>query len=380
MSMFNFFGITLLVAIISYFIYKNNAFNTQNAYFQAVLDNVPVLMYLKDTSGRIIKVNKAFTDILKCSRKELEGKHSSELFLSKYKDLITEEDKVIVNEQKSIFIDRCIEIIEGEPHWYNILKTPIYDKNQKLIGIFVSCKNIDFEKDIAKKKECFVANLTHDLKSPVISQLNSLTMLLNGSFGKLNPGQHEMIDLIRCSCDYLFKLINTIMDTYIYDNGKIKLSPTEFDISKMIEKLSYGLNQTLVDKKLKIVVNNELSDNMITADRLQLKRVIMNLVTNATNYSLQNSEIQINMKSDGENLEFNVINQSKFAPTENFDTVFEKYKTLGNSKYNKTSTGLGLYLSKQIIELHNGEIYAKILPENKCLFGFTIPAKIRVLS
>ena len=381
--MFNMFyltGMIVLLGALIYFYVKSRSFTKENTYFQAIMDNLPTFVYLKDTSGKIIKANETLCKMLNCKKKDVEGKYSNELYLKNYKEMVNEEDQTVILEHKSICVKRLIEINEGDPHWYNVMKSPVYDNKNKLSGIFVRLENIDEEKDIEDKKENFVATLTHDLKSPASSQYNGLTMLLNGSFGALTPIQSEMIELIRCSCNYMSELIATILDTYIYDNGIIKLSPTEFDIAALIEKLKKGMNHTLQDKKLTFIVKNELETNFIVADRLQLKRVIMNLVSNANTYSKNNSEILIQLKSEQGMFIFNVINHCKFVPTEGFDNVFEKFSTLGNSKLNKTSTGLGLYLSKQIIEYHNGEIYAQMLDNDMCKFGFKVPMKAAVVS
>lgn len=101
--------------------------------------------------------------------------------------------------------------------------------------------------------------------------------------------------------------------------------------------------------------------------------MLVNLLSNAVTYGIKDKEIEISLKSDGKKMDINIINQSKFSPSETFDHIFEKFRTLENSKFNKFSTGLGLYLSKEIINLHNGKIYAEKLPDDKCKFGFTIP-------
>ena len=169
------------------------------------------------------------------------------------------------------------------------------------------------------------------------------------------------------------ELISTIIDSYRFDEGQLSIRPETIDILQLVSDIEKENTPLLADKGQTLKIINSLQSNMIDADKLQIKRVIMNFVPNAIVYSVNDSEIELQLKSNKQNLILNVINKSKVPPTENMDDVFDKYKTLTNSKYNKTSTGLGLYLSKQIIDAHNGQIYARVQSDKRCLFGFKIP-------
>lgn len=227
-----------------------------------------------------------------------------------------------------------------------------------------------------KHKENFVASVVHDLKSPTASQLTAINMFLNGKLGKLNRRQKQMAELMKSSNQYLSELIATIMDTYKFENGQTSLKLKEFDLTNILEEAIKNTAYILLEREQKISVVNNLQSNKITADPLQIKRVITNLITNAAIYSKCSSVIEIRLTSDSDAINVDVINEPKFPPTVDMNKLFEKYQTDKNAQYNKASTGLGLYLSKNLIELHNGEIYAEKISSGKCLFGFKIPVKI----
>lgn len=278
----------------------------------------------------------------------------------------------------------------GNPLWYNELKLPsqvgVRQLFTRIIGIFLflavcfliflikrtqtlsfkSCSN-------SKVIEDYVAQISHDLKSPAASMLNVVKILLTEDYGKLSCAQKDLLEAAYESCVYENNLISTIMDCYRYDNGLLTLSYSEFNILELIGEVETCLSTRLTEKNQKIKIQNNLKNNVITADRLHLKRVITNLLSNAVTYSMKNSEIEIILNTRAEIIEVNVINKSLVQPTENLNHVFDKFKTYKNSRYNKTSVGLGLYLSKQIIEAHNGKIFARIEPDGRCLFGFRIP-------
>ena len=243
----------------------------------------------------------------------------------------------------------------------------LYYQNRYLV------KDIIKNKEIESMKESFLATLVHDLKTPTNAQLNTLNLLRNEAFGKLNSRQQEMITLTQESCKYMSNLIGTIMETYNYDAGTIHLVKSKFDVVKLIENLCEEADILAQNNKLKIVFENNLFDSAIYADKLQIERVINNLLSNAINYSFADTVVRVIVNQDKDSINVSVVNISKPIPEQELQTIFDKYKKTKFSHFNKTSTGLGLYLSKRVIELHNGKIYAKSFADGKCVFGFIIP-------
>lgn len=227
-----------------------------------------------------------------------------------------------------------------------------------------------------KAMDDYIAQVSHDLKSPAVSLLNAVKLLLAEDYGKLSSAQKTLLEVAYESCIYENNLIATILDSYKYDNGLLSISYDKFNILELLAEIEKGLSTQLNDKMQNLKITNNLSENYILGDRLHLKRVITNFLTNAATYSTRGSEIEITLNIHNNMFEIDVLNKSLVKPTENMNLVFEKFKTFKNSQYNKTSVGLGLYLSKQIIEAHHGKIYARIEPDDRCLFGFRIPIEI----
>lgn len=236
-------------------------------------------------------------------------------------------------------------------------------------------KNLNKELETENQKQCFLATLVHDLKTPTNAQLNTLNLLKEGTFGKLNSEQKEMIDLTHESCKYMSNLIGTIMQTYNYDYGKIHLIKTEFNINDLILELCDSTKVLRLQKNQQLELDYDKSfPIVIYADKLQIKRVILNLISNAITYGYSDTVIKISFKKDKNNFEFCIKNMSKPISQNELKTIFDKYKKTEYAKFNKTSFGLGLYLSKRIIELHQGKILASCDEQGCCSFKFIIPA------
>ena len=218
------------------------------------------------------------------------------------------------------------------------------------------------------------------MKTPTIAQIRALDLFLNEAFGAISEEQKLMLEQIKHSCQYMYDLIFTILDTYIYDNGLTKINPVKFNMQDLINETIRGLSNLLSERNQKLRINVDLVSSNIVADKLQLKRVIINLFSNAITHGFKNSEIEVFVGENDENMKFEIKNKSEYIAEGQMKEIFEKYKHKENSKSMKTSTGLGLYLSKQIIDAHNGRMYAHSDEDQNYVFGFEIPKNTSLIE
>ena len=300
--------------------------------------------------------------------------HVAKMDFSKTVTETKKQDELVIKNKETITIEQKIFSTKtNKEEWLKIIKSPIFDKDKNVIGIIVVIENISKEKEIESQKETFVATLTHDLKTPTYAQTRAMKLLQEEILGSLNNDQKEMIEQTLNSNLYMTELISTILSTYKSDSGKTVLNKEEFDFCELVNSTCKEISNLAREKRQKIIFQTNIK-NKIIADKLQIKRVIINLVSNAISHGFQDSEIKIKLDEDDENISFNVENHSKYLSKETLKEIFEKYKTAPESRFKKTSTGLGLYLSKQIINSHKGKIFADSRKNDEtCIFGFSIP-------
>ena len=226
-------------------------------------------------------------------------------------------------------------------------------------------------KNLNKDEMSYVAGLTHDLKNPANAQINMLNLLLKGQFGQLTPKQYEMLKLTCSSAKYMSNLVSTALAGYKYTSETMLLNKTDFDIIKLINSALKNNEYLINEKDLKIIMHAPAS-LIISGDKLQIERVIMNLIQNAITYSFNRSDIIIRATGTGNYITFSISNKSNYIKPHELKNIFNKFAKTINSKYNKTSTGLGLYTAKRIIQTHGGQIYAESVPEGICTFGFRL--------
>lgn len=243
-------------------------------------------------------------------------------------------------------------------------------------------KQSDFsvaEKEILIQNDAqhsFFATIVHDLKTPIIAQLRSISLILNESFGSVNEEQKEILKLTEDSCKYTLKLVTSILDSYKLDCKKLNLNKSYFDMQSLINSCLKETNLLAKEKCQTFVFDANTDGNVIFADYLQIKRVILNLLSNSITYGFENTTISVNYCQTRDFGEFFVTNRGNLISKEDMGAMFDKFTQTEFSQYNALGTRLGLYLSKQIITLHGGNIYAKCTEEGVCTFGFVLPTKI----
>lgn len=346
----------------------------KNAQLNSIIDNMPLFIYMKDMDGRVITCNGKVEKHLGISREQIIGMKAGVDFCKEYHHQILHEDEEVIKSKTSISTEIQSSVFTNKRSWYQITKSPILNLKKEVIGIIVMIKNIDKEKELEAQKETLVATITHDLKTPTTAQMTAMNLLENDSMGVLTDGQKEIVKLVKDSNIYMSNMISTILATYKSESGDIILEPETFDFDELVRTTSYELSILSYTKNQKLIVDSSaLQNKIITADKLHLKRVIMNFISNAITYGFEGTEIVMELKETQSNVKFNITNKSHYIEPEKLKDIFDKYKTKENAKFNKASTGLGLYLSREIVKKHHGEVHANSFENKTCVFGFEIP-------
>ena len=341
----------------------------QEQMFRSVLLGMPIATYLKDLSGNVTYENKMAIDFLGLSNSDNANKWKYE---EKRADEIKNEDNEIINNGKCISREKLITLKNNDKRWFEITKCPIVNHEKKVIGVCSVARDIDAEKTAAEQRETYVATLTHDLKTPTIAQIKALDLLLNDSMGPLNNEQRELLLLTRDSCNFMYEMLSTILSTYKYENGEYPLNYERCNIISIIEETVNELESMQKEKNVTIHINKEGSNFSTDCDKMQIKRVVTNILGNAISYAYNNTQINVSVKQTENSIGVETKNKSSYINSETMNNLFKKYVSHA-AKFNKVGVGLGLYLSKQIIDAHKGDIYAKSFEDNHNIFGFVLP-------
>ena len=363
------FGLLIIAKDITHEESLKSELEDQEQMFRSVLRGMPIATYLKDLNGNVTYENKMAMDFLGLSDSDNANKWNYE---EKRADEISKEDNEIINECKCISREKQITLKNNDKRWFKVTKCPIINHKKKVIGICSVARDIDAEKTASEQRETYVATLTHDLKTPTIAQIKALDLLLDNHMGPLNNEQRELLSLTKDSCNFMYEMLSTLLTTYKYENGDYALNYENCNIIFIAEEVINEMESIIKEKNITIHINKEGNIFDTACDRMQIKRVITNILGNASSYAYNNTDIQVNIKQDENEIRFEATNRSAYINPETMENLFKKYVSHA-AKFNKVGVGLGLYLSKQIINAHNGNIYAKSFEDNHNMFGFVLP-------
>lgn len=230
----------------------------------------------------------------------------------------------------------------------------------------------EVEKAVKDLRETYIATLKHDIKTPIISQILVLDLLLKEQIGALNKEQRELLLLTKASCVFVSEILSTLLNTYEYENGNYTLNIEQCNIFSLVEETVNDLESMLKEKNVTINISKAGEIYTTDCDRMQIKRVIKNILRNSISCAYNNTPIAITIKQDKNAICFETKNESPYINQETMNNLFKKCVS-HVTKLDKIGVGLGLYLSKKIIDTHNGIMFAESYKDNHNLFGFILP-------
>ncbi|MDR1327897.1 MAG: response regulator [Heliobacteriaceae bacterium] len=291
-------------------------------------------------------VNKSFYDITRCSAEFLPDADMPEFLL---------RDCCVINELSKK--DTPVEV-----HFAAI-------SDEKYVGVI---RDVSVQKETEKLRDDFIATLTHDLRTPLLAAIQTLRFFLEGSIGSLEEKQKVLLSTMLHSNEDLLGLVNALLEVYRFESGQLKLCKTNFPLKDLVVQCYEELKPLTQKKNQDFEFVFEIEDNVyIQADRAELKRVITNLCGNAVNYTNPGGKITVLTKIRNNDLIFSVTDNGNGIPKEDMGNLFTRFSQ-GTTKKRSTGTGLGLYLSRQIIEAHGGKIWAESKIDKGSEFSFLL--------
>ncbi|MGR3318720.1 MAG: ammonium transporter [Candidatus Anammoxibacter sp.] len=241
-------------------------------------------------------------------------------------------------------------------------------------------KTLDLQKTNAsliranKLKSEFLANMSHELRTPLNAIIGFSEVLRDKIAGDLNDDQLDFVKDIHGSGQHLLQMINDILDLSKIEAGKMELKYEEFLISGSIKEAQDVIIG--MAKRKKITVKLQLAENvgMVTADRIKFKQVLFNLLSNAIKFTPENGKIMIEGAINKNELLISVTDTGIGIKEEHQVDIFEEFYQIDGSQTREyEGTGLGLALTKRIIDLHGGRIWVESEENKGSKFLFTLP-------
>ena len=267
-----------------------------------------------------------------------------------------------------------------EPYAY--LVKPIKDRELQ-INLEITFSKRKIEKMInenealiqaSKTKSEFIMAISHELRTPLNSIIGFSDLLKTKNFGELNEIQEKYIDNIQLSGNNLLLIINDILDLSTVEAGKIDLSIEKMSIANVINESIAIIEDIAKQKKIQVITEIEPGPDIIEADKNRIRQVLFNILNNAVKFSKPQGIVTITTRKEGDMAHISVSDTGIGIKEEDIGRLFKEFEQIDRGASRKYGgTGLGLVISKKLIELHGGKIWIKSKYGEGTTFTIALP-------
>jgi two-component system CheB/CheR fusion protein len=363
-------------------------------FAESVIDTVREPLIVLDHDLRVVKVSRSFYEFFKVDPKETVGQLIYDLGnkqwdIPKLRELLetilpqkttfdnyeVEHDFATIGRRIMLLNARQIQRAMGKER---IILLAIEDITEKKKLEREVAKARDAAEAATRAKSAFLANMSHELRTPLNSIVGFSEVLEDQMFGPLNEKQKRYVENVVSSSKHLLNLINDVLDLSKVEAGKMELEPGKIRLKTTLEyALDMQREKALkhnIDLALKVAPEANIE---MMADERKLKQVMFNLLSNALKFTPDGGRVTVGVKKAGGEIEIGVEDTGLGVKAEDIPKLFTAFSQLDTGPTRShEGTGLGLALTKQLVEMHGGRIRAESAGEGKgAKFTFTLPIK-----
>ncbi|SMO47838.1 PAS domain S-box protein [Solitalea koreensis] len=366
----------------------------ENQYLlQAIIDHSPSLVYVKDLEGRYLLINKSFRKLFDTLgiKHDILGKTDFDFFPIEEAVRIQKEDKMVFSTEQTLTFER--DIVRDQTIHFLIVKAPLRNLEGDIFGVGGIATDITeiiqnrgeliearkIAENASKMQEQFLANVSHEMRTPLNGILGMDRLLLETS---LTEEQHEFASTIEKSSNNLLAIINDLLDFSKINAGKLVFERMDFDLFELLKnvQISFGhnLKNSTVDLKFNI---DKTIPRVLVGDPFRLNQVLINLIGNAIKFTKEGRvEVDVTLKNSDDFTIILLIAVSDTGigiPEKEIIHIFDPFIQAKNDISRKYGgSGLGLTICKQLLEMQGGEIFVSSKEGKGSVFSFALPLDI----
>jgi len=364
-----------------------DALKESDEKLRSIVENSSDQIFMLDKNCKFLSINKAAANLSRKSPNEMIGKSLFEIFPETIAAQFSKNIKNVFDTGKSIFIDEKM-VMQDREFYNSTALNPVKDGSGRVIAVAGIVRDITERKVAEEKikkqniqlkkldgvKTDFLNTTSHELRTPVSSIKGYIQMLLKHTLGDITEEQKKALEVILRNTNRLDHLIQDILDISRLESGVMKFITEKTDVTKMVNEIVETMQASADLKRIKIKIDIQkgIPDLMIDSERI--KQVLLNLVDNAIKFSPDGSTINVKTRKEKEDVLFEVQDFGRGIPKNKQKKIFEKFYQVDSGIDRKFGgVGLGLTISKKIINLFGGQIWVDSTLGKGSSFKFTLP-------
>ena len=373
-----------------------DALEQEQSLLKAFMDNTTDHIYFKDKKSRFIRINKAQTNLFRLSdAREAIGRTDAEFFTKEHaQQAYADEQEVIRSGIPMAAKEEKETWPSGEETWVSTTRAPLFDRSGQIIGTFGISRDITervrAQEELQAAKEAaeyadraksdFLANMSHELRTPLNAIIGFAEILRDEIIGPIRPDQKELVVDIHTSGRHLLNMINDILDLSKIEAGTMDLDFETFSIVDTMEEVNTVVNALASKKRIHLIQEFD-RDITVTADKTKFKQILYNLLANGVKFTNEGGRVTTKLEISENSLLVRVIDTGVGITPEDQEMLFQAFTQVDTSKARAhEGTGLGLALTKRLVELHGGEIWVESTVGEGSTFSFTLPIQRHATS
>ena len=349
-------------------------------YLENIISTTVDGIITTDPRGTIERINESIEVMTGYREDELKGMHISDLSLHRADHSYRQLRSKMVTE---LFKDGRMTGIESIWRGKNGANIPVEanaallkDKKGGVAGGVIGVRDVRERKKLEKMKNDFISNISHELRTPLTSIKGSIDNLLDGIAGHLNDAQREYLTIINSESNRLVRLIDDLLDLNKLEARSLKLLPAEVEYVSLVAQAVYSLKDLAYDKGLSIDMAWPAAEIPLAGDRDRIYQVLVNLINNAIKFTEQGKINVIVEDIRNGSVTTRIRDTGVGIPPAEIEKIFDRFYQIQRPLAEKSrGAGLGLAISKSLIEMHGGTIRVESREGTGSEFAFTLPLR-----
>ena len=232
--------------------------------------------------------------------------------------------------------------------------------------------------DASKHKSEFLANMSHELRTPLNAIIGFSQVLQQKLFGEVNDKQEEYLEDILSSANHLLALINDVLDLSKVEAGQVELEKAPFSLREALEGGVVMVRERAIEERRRSsTLELDPAVDLVEGDERRIRQVVFNLLSNAVKFTPQGGSVVVGSAQENGEVLVAVTDTGPGIAPQDQERIFEEFQQTEVGEEQREGTGLGLALSRRLVELHGGRIWVESEPGRGSTFTFTLPVGVQ---